>query len=217
MSQKLLRVCPTTSSCWALGCFFHLSGPAHCPLVWIMLLFVYGGLVFFSFIYILSLFRRIQTIWRQQGWRSCSKLCRVCAAFLDSTSFFKYNPCHFFNIIPCQPWVSVPSLVSCWAVLFGRSQAESALTFHAEEPQHWAQWWQLEFLKVPSLLCSMCLLRPSFLFHFLILGKCHLYTSFQEQVQCHAEKKREFWKAEICFGICLFQRLSFKRQIPLEC
>lgn len=157
-----------------------------------MLLFVYGGLFFFSFIYILSLFRRIQTIWRQQGWRSCSKLCRVCAAFLDSTSFFKYNPCHFFNIIPCQPWVSVPSLVSCWAVLFGRSQAESALTFHAEEPQHWAQWRELEFLKVPSLLCSMCLLRLSFLFHFLILGKCHLYTSFQEQVQCHAEKNGNF-------------------------
>lgn len=98
-SQKLLRVCPTTSSCWALSCFFHLSGPAHCPLVWIMLLFVYGGLVFFSFIYILSLFRRIQTIWRLRGWRLCWKLCSVCAAFLDSTSFFKYNPCHFLNII----------------------------------------------------------------------------------------------------------------------
>lgn len=65
-----------------------------------MLLFVYGGLFFFSFIYILSLLRRIQTIWRQRGWRLCSKLCRVRAAFLDSTSFFKYNPCHFFEYNP---------------------------------------------------------------------------------------------------------------------
>lgn len=102
-SQKLLRVWYVSphhpAEPWAGFIFFYLSGSAHCPLVWIMLLFVYGGLVFFSFIYILSLSRRIQTIRRLRGWHLCLKLCCVHAAFLDSASFLKYNPCHFFNTI----------------------------------------------------------------------------------------------------------------------
>lgn len=98
-AQSMVRL--TTSSCWALGWFHFFLFVWLCPLP----LGVNHAVIcvrwigFFSFIYILSLSRRIQTIRRLRGWRLCLKLCRVHAAFLDSASFLKYNPCHFFNTI----------------------------------------------------------------------------------------------------------------------
>jgi len=123
--------CSSPLSCWyvmpphpaepLVAYFMYLSLPTAfwcesccylCMVGWFFHIYIY--IYLYIFLHLLSLFKRIQTIWRQQGWRSYLKPCCIHAAFLDSTSFVKYNPCHWRFL--------VPEFVSWFAVLSVKNQ-----------------------------------------------------------------------------------------------
>lgn len=109
--------CSSPYSCWyvtpphpaepLVAYFIYLSLPTAFWCESCCYLCMVGWFFFFpSYIYLLSLWKRTQTIWREQGWRSYLKLCCVHAVFLYRTSFFKHNPRQRWFLVPVQ-WVAL--------------------------------------------------------------------------------------------------------------